>query len=131
MRAVLHGDRGAVSAELVIITPLILVMLLVIVQFALWSHATHIAQAAASQGLAAARAHHGTTAAGAARARQLLDQLARGPLTGARVSVERTATTATIRITGTAIAVVPFLTLPVRADVAGPVERIAQLTARG
>ena len=126
----LRGDRGAVSAELVIITPLILVMLLVIVQFALWSHATHIAQAAASHGLAAARAHHGSSTAGAARARHLLDQLAHGPLTAARVSVERTATTATVRITGTATSAVPFLTLPVHAEAAGPVERFAPLTGR-
>ncbi|MDQ3885870.1 MAG: pilus assembly protein, partial [Actinomycetota bacterium] len=68
-----------------IATPLLLLMLLAIVQFALWSHATHIAQAAASQGLAAARAQH-AAAAGSAGAQQMLDQLARGPLTGASVS---------------------------------------------
>jgi Flp pilus assembly protein TadG len=50
LAAVLRGDRGAVSVELVLATPLLLLMLLAIVQFALWSHATHIAQAAASQG---------------------------------------------------------------------------------
>jgi Flp pilus assembly protein TadG len=109
--------------ELVIATPLLLLMLLSIVQFALWSHATHIAQAAASQGLAATRAQHATTSAGTASAQQMLDQLARGPLTGARVSVDRTATTASVRISGTATAVIPFLTLSVQAEATGPVER--------
>lgn len=122
-RGLLRGDRGAVSAELVVATPLLLFMLLAIVQFALWSHATHIAQAAASQGLAAARAQHGTAAAGSASAQQMLDQLARGPLTGASVSTDRTATSASVRISGTATSVIPFLSLPVRAEAAGPVER--------
>jgi hypothetical protein len=119
----LAGDRGSVSAELVIATPLLLLMLLVIVQFALWSHATHIAQAAASQGLAAARAQAGTAAAGSASAQQMLDQLARGPLTGTSISADRTATSASIRISGTATSVIPFLSLPVHAEAVGPVER--------
>ncbi|WP_223199356.1 TadE/TadG family type IV pilus assembly protein [Solihabitans fulvus] len=123
-------DRGSVSAELVIATPLLLLMLLAIVQFALWSHATHVAQAAASQGLAAARAQSGTAAAGAASAQRMLDQLARGPLTGASVSAERTATSASIRISGTAASVIPFLRLPVHAEAVGPVERFFALAGR-
>ncbi|MEV5301150.1 TadE family protein [Amycolatopsis methanolica] len=122
LRKSLMGDRGSVSAELVIATPLLLV-LLAIVQFALWSHATHIAQAAASQGLATARSQNGTAAAGTASAQQLLGQLAGGPMRGAAVSTDRGPATAAVRISGTATSVVPFLTLPVHAEAAGPVER--------
>jgi cbb3-type cytochrome oxidase subunit 3 len=107
----------------VIATPLLLLILLAIVQFALWSHATHIAQAAASQGLAVARAQNGTAAAGTASAQQLLDQLAQGPLTGTSVASERSAESASVRVSGTATSVVPFLSLPVHAEAAGPVER--------
>ncbi|MCP2269240.1 TadE-like protein [Actinokineospora diospyrosa] len=124
VRRAVRGDRGAVSAELVIATPLLLLMLLAIVQFALWSHATHLAQAAASQGLAVARAQNGTAAAGAASARQLLDQLAAGPLDNATVAADRGPVSASVRVTGTAAVVVPFLSLPVRAEAAGPVERV-------
>lgn len=131
MRELLRGDRGAVSAELVIATPLLLLMLLAIVQFALWSHATHIAQAAASQGLAVARAQDGTAAEGSASAQQMLDQLARGPLTGASVNADRTATSASIRISGTATSVIPFLSLPVHAEAVGPVERFVPDLAGG
>lgn len=123
IQRLLRGERGSVSAELVLATPLLLLMLLVIVQFGLWSHATHIAQAAASQGLAAARVQGGTSAAGSASAQQMLDQLAHGPLTGASVSADRTGTTASIRIAGSATSVVPFLHLPVHAEAAGPLER--------
>jgi hypothetical protein len=105
------------------VTPLLLLMLLAIVQFALWSHATHIAQAAASQGLAAARVHGGTAAAGSVGAQRVLDQLARGPLTGGSVSADRSDTSASIRISSTAGSVLPFVRLPVRAEASGPVER--------
>jgi Flp pilus assembly protein TadG len=131
LRRVLRGDHGAVTTELVIATPLLLVILLVIVQFALWSHATHIAQAAASRGLAAARAQHGTAAVGAAGAQQLLDQLARGPLGGSSVLVDRTAISVSVRISGTATSVVPFLTLPVHAEATGPLERFVPLASGG
>ncbi|MBV9163761.1 MAG: pilus assembly protein [Pseudonocardiales bacterium] len=131
LRRALHGDRGSVSAELVIVTPLLLVLLLVIVQFALWSHATHIAQAAASQGLAAARVQDATAAAGSAAARHVLEELGRGPLTNTRIDATRGADAASIRISGDASAVIPFLRLPVHADAAGPVERFVPDLAPG
>jgi hypothetical protein len=114
-----------VSAELVIATPLLLLMLLAIVQFALWSHATHIAQAAASQGLAAARVQDGTAADCASGAQHVLDDLGRGPLDDTRIDCARGVDTATVHITGHAAAVVPFLHLPVRGDAAGRLENWA------
>lgn len=131
VRRALRGDRGSVSAELVIATPLLLLMLLAIVQFALWSHATHIAQAAASQGLAVARSQNGTAAAGTSSAQQLLDQLAGGPLTGSAVISDRGAASASVKVSGTASSVVPFLTLPVHAEAVGPVERFVPDLAGG
>lgn len=123
LRSIRANDRGAASAELVIAAPLLLLILMAIVQFALWSHATHIAQAAAAQGLAASQVQGGTAANGTAAARRVLDQLAHGPLTDGNVRSERSAASASVRISGTATAVVPFVRLPVRAEAAGPVER--------
>lgn len=123
MSAALRGDAGAATAELAIITPAVLMLLLLIVQFALWSHATHIAQAAASQGLAALRVQGGTVEAGTARARSLIGQLAGGPLSDAVVTGERAPAVATIRVTGVVAGVVPLLRLPVHAEAAGSVER--------
>ena len=131
VRQVLEGDRGSAGAELVIAVPLLLLIVLAIIQFALWSHATHIAQAAASQGLAAARAQNGTAAAGTAGAQQVLDQLAGGPLTGSTVATDRGPASASVRISGTATPVIPFLVLPVRAEAAGPVERFVPDLAGG
>lgn len=123
LQAIRANDRGAASAELVIAAPLVLLILMAIIQFAVWSHATHIAQAAAAEGLAASRVQGGTAADGTSAARRLLDQLARGPLTDGNISSERGAISASVRISGTATAVVPFVRLPVHVEAAGPVER--------
>lgn len=111
------------SAELAIATPLLLLILLAIVQFALWSHATHIAQAAAAQGLAAARVQSGTAETGARTARQTLRQLGDGSLTDAAVDATRSAGWATVDVDGAATSVIPFLRLRVHAEAAGAVER--------
>lgn len=130
LRRVLRGDRGSASAELVLATPLLLFM--VIVQFALWSHATHIAQAAAARGLAAARVQDATAAQGDATARHLLDQLGHGPLTHARIDAARSGDAVSVQVSGDTTAMIPFLRLPVHAEATGPVEKfIPDLTASG
>ncbi|MGW5721924.1 TadE/TadG family type IV pilus assembly protein [Amycolatopsis sp. NPDC003865] len=123
VRRALAGDRGAVTAELVIATPLLLLALLAIIQFALWSHATHVAQAASADALAAARAQHGTAAAGRAAGRRLLDDLAQGPLRSSQIDVERTATSASASVQGEVVAVLPGVHLHVHAESSGAVER--------
>ncbi len=117
------GDRGSVSAELAIATPLLLGLLLSIVQFALWMHAAHIAEATAAQALDAVRVEGGTAATGHAQAATVLNQIGRGVLRDPHVTVTRTAEEARVEITGTAQAVLPWLRLPVRATAHGPTER--------
>ncbi|MEU5259753.1 TadE/TadG family type IV pilus assembly protein [Amycolatopsis sp. NPDC021455] len=123
VRRALSGERGAATAELVIATPLLLLALLTIIQFALWSHATHVAQAAAAEALAAARVQDGTAAAGHAAGQQLLDQLAQGPLRSSQIDVERTATSVSISVQGEVVAVLPGVHLHVHAEAAGEVEK--------
>ena len=112
------------TAQTALAAPLVMLILLTITQYALWSHATHIAQTAAAHGLAVTRAHTGTTTDGEARARTTLTQLADGPLRDATVHATRTDTTARVEVNGTAASVLPFLHLPVHAETQGPVERL-------
>jgi hypothetical protein len=112
------------SADLVLATPLLMLILLTIAQFALWSHATHIAQTAASEGLAVTRADTGTTADGKARTLAAIAQFGDGPLSDVTVHTSRTVEQARVEVTGVATNVVPFLRLPVHAHAAGPVERV-------
>ena len=87
------AQRGAGAAEIVIVTPLLLLLVLAVIQFALAEQAEHVAQAAATQALAVARVQDGSAAAGQAQADTVLAQLG-GSLTGPSVTVTRTATQA-------------------------------------
>ncbi|MDT8916039.1 TadE/TadG family type IV pilus assembly protein [Amycolatopsis sp. PS_44_ISF1] len=122
-RRALRGDRGEVTLELVIATPLLLLALLAIIQFAEWSHATHVAQAAASQALAAARTQNGTAATGHAAGRRLLDDLAAGPLRHPVLTVSRGAAAVSVSIRGEAATVLPGVHLHVHAEASGEAER--------
>jgi hypothetical protein len=116
------GEDGSVSAELVVATPLLLLLLLVAVQAGVWWHATHIAESVAAHALAAARVQDGSTAAGQASAERVLAQLADRLLTDTDVAVERTPETARVEVTGNAMPVIPGIALPVRATAAGATE---------
>ncbi len=117
------GDHGAVATQTVIATPLLLLLLLLIVQFAVAWHAQHIAQAAASRALAAARAQGGSGATGRAQAQATLAALGHSVLLDPQVTVARTDRKATVEIRGRVEEVVPGLDLKVAAHAAGAVER--------
>ncbi|MFE1961523.1 TadE/TadG family type IV pilus assembly protein [Streptomyces sp. NPDC059479] len=118
-----RDDRGEVTVELVNIVPVLFTVILLLAQATLWWHAVHIAQATAAHALSAARVENGTAASGHQQAQQVLGQLGRGPLRGARVNVTRGADRAEVRITGTVTSVVPFLHMPVQTQAAGPTEQ--------
>ena len=123
-RQVVWDSRGAVTTELVIATPALLLLILLIAQFTVWAHATHIAQAAASETLAATRVYGGTTSAGYTEATRVLGQLGDGPLRSPATTITRSANQSSVEIRGEATTIVPFLHLPVVARAAGPTERI-------
>jgi Flp pilus assembly protein TadG len=126
MRSLFHrllrDERGSVAAELVIATPLLLLLILGVVQFALWEHATHIADAVAQEGLAVARLQGNTAQSGTAEADSVLGQLGQGVFTSPDVNATRTAATTTVVVTGQTESVVGLFTLPVRAVASGPTE---------
>ena len=47
-------ERGDATTELVLVTPVLLLLIAFVVQFALWYHASHVAEAAAQEGACAA-----------------------------------------------------------------------------
>ncbi|GAA2661252.1 TadE/TadG family type IV pilus assembly protein [Streptomyces vastus] len=122
----LRSDRGAASTQLVLIVPALLLIALLVVQFALVWHARHIAQYAAQRALAAARVEDGTAADGRTQARRSLAALGSRVLTAPSVTAERTAARTTVRVDGTVIRVlpVPGLVLHASGTASGPTERI-------
>ena len=125
-RALKRNDDGAVSAELVIATPLLLLLILGVIQFALWQHAEHVASAVAQQGLSVARLQNETAAAGKNEAQSVLDQLGPNLLSGTSITAARTNETTTVTVSGHAESILGVFSLPVRATASGPTEQYTQ-----
>jgi TadE-like protein len=132
-RSPAHGERGASAVELAMLTPLLIIVIAGTIQFAMLYHARHVALAAAQAGARVARA----TAAeaeggweGPARAKTLAYLRTIGPNLVERpsaVPLERfnggQLVEVGIEVHGTAVRVIPFLTLQVTERSRGPVER--------
>jgi hypothetical protein len=123
IRRLWTNDGGAATVEIVLVVPLLLLLLMLIAQFALWLHANHVAQGAASEALSATRVAEGTVSDGQAEASLILKHLGGGPLQDPQVSVNRGATEASVHVEGTVTAVIPFLTLTAAGEATGPIER--------
>lgn len=115
-------ERGSAAAELVLATPLLLLLVLAVVQFALYYHGAQVAQAAASQAVAVARAQGATNASGQAQGQAILDQIAGGTLPQRSIAVTRSATEADADVSGTVQSLIPGLHLHVSAHAAAPLE---------
>ncbi|WP_082772287.1 TadE/TadG family type IV pilus assembly protein [Actinoplanes sp. TFC3] len=116
-------DAGAVTAELVIAMPLLLLMVMLVIQAGVWWHATHIAQAAATRAASTAAAYQSNARAGQEVGAGTLTAIGSGVLKNPSVQVTRTATEARVEIRGTAETVVPGVHWTVTAVVVRPVER--------
>jgi Flp pilus assembly protein TadG len=121
-RAPKRDERGAVSAELVIATPLLLLLIMGVIQFALWQHAEHIASAVAQQGVTVGRLQGESAAAGQEQAQSVLHQLGSSVLVGSNITATRTNVTTTVTVTGHAESIVGLFSLPVKAVATGPTE---------
>lgn len=118
-----HSERGSASTEAVLLTPVLLFLVMLVVQFGLWYHAQHVVQAAAREGVRAARMDASSASAGRTRA---VDFLASAGPTIVRqpvVSATRDAEVAVVSVSGQAVNVVPGFSLPVRSIATSRVER--------
>lgn len=117
------GEHGIATTEVVLVTPVLLFLVMLVIQFGLWFHAQHVAQAAAEEGARAARAEHGSAGTGRGRAEAFLDQAGRTIITNRSIVATRSADVVTIGVHGQAVNVVPGFRLPVNATATSPVER--------
>ena len=120
----IRDERGALSIEfLLVISALILVFLLML-QYAMQAHAHRVAQAAAEEALAAASAYDGSAASGEAAGNHYLTDL--GSLSDTNVTVTRTGTTASVTVTGDGQQVLPFVPVHVSVHLQGPLEHFVE-----
>ncbi|KDA04568.1 hypothetical protein DC31_06285 [Microbacterium sp. CH12i] len=122
-RAKLESEGGWASTVVLILGTIFLV--LGGLQVALWFNAVNVAQAAVQSGYSVARAYESNADAGKSTALQLIAGIPLS-LRDPSVSINRTADTVTVTVTGNATAVLPGIELllqPVTYTHTGPVER--------
>ena len=119
-------DRGASTLELALLTPILLLVILSVVQFALVFHARHVALAAAQSAARVAREQPTGDWRSAARteAVQYVNKI--GPQLLTRVDAVPEENTARhergVTVGGEAVPVVPFFTFHVSEHSSGPIE---------
>ncbi|WP_336921819.1 TadE family protein [Aquipuribacter sp. SD81] len=121
-----EADRGATTLELVVLFPVMLLLVFGILQGVFWYHARTVALAAAGSGVAVTRTEQGTSAAGRAAASDFVERAGGGEvLAGVQVQAARSATEASVTVSGRAPSLLPGLPgPPVRQTATGPVERV-------
>lgn len=116
-----RDERGLTSTELAVVMPLLIALVLVPFQVALWWHARQVADAAAREALDAAQVADATADDGIRAADWFLNTA--GNITRPQVTVTRTDQTVTVEVTGRAPRLLPGMDWQVTARAEGPVER--------
>jgi hypothetical protein len=124
LRRRLRADRGSTSVEMVGYTAVMLFALLVGVQAAVWGLAQLACMYAANHALQTTRVDGGSAAAGHTDAATVLVQVNANLVTDTTVRASRGPATATVTVHGTALRVIPFVSLPVGTTVSAPVETL-------
>lgn len=117
-------DRGSSSVEVVVLLPVVLLLVFAMVQAFLYFHARSVALSAAEEGARVAAAENSTAGAGIAAATSFVTAAGEDVVLNLTVTGSRSATTATVTVTGHAQDLVPFFDLPVVQSASFPIERI-------
>lgn len=116
-----RNERGLTSTELAVLMPVLIALVLVPFQVALWWHAHQIADAAAREAVDAAQVATATDDDGVRAAEWFLD--AAGNITDAEVTITRTTDSVSVDVTGRAPRLLPGFDWQVAAHASGPIER--------
>ncbi|MEV6048662.1 pilus assembly protein [Streptomyces xanthochromogenes] len=108
-----------------IIYPFVIILVLVLLQGIMWAYARNVAYSAARAGVTAGRMYGATPNDGAAKARQVLDEVGSTMLTDRAVSTDgSTPERLQVRVDGGALSMIPGIPgIHVQATVSGPIER--------
>jgi Flp pilus assembly protein TadG len=124
-------DEGYSIVEAVITLPVMIVLTMFVVQYALLWHGRNVAEAAAQDGLRAARSYQSSAAMGQQAALSYLSQVAPKLLTSPQVQVDRTGTTVRVRVRAHVSSMLGFISLSVDESASGPVEAFVAPTGAG
>jgi Flp pilus assembly protein TadG len=119
------ADRGALSLELAILAPAVMMLLFTIVQAGFYFYARDVAVTAAQQGVETARVHGAALGEGEAQTWDLLHRTG-GSITGSAVTGSQTAATVTITVSGTVTTWIPGLTFHLSQTATAAKERLTR-----
>ncbi|SDG04316.1 Flp pilus assembly protein TadG [Blastococcus aurantiacus] len=120
----LSRERGAASVELAVAFPVVLLLIMTLIQGALWFYARSIALGAAQEGAREGRVQPASTDRAQSAADGFLDQAAQDLLTGRDVAVTGSPPSIEVTVTGTSLSLFPGLSgWSVTQTAVGPVER--------
>lgn len=117
-------DHGALSLEMLIVFPAILLLILLVVHVGLWWHARNVAMTGAQLGAESARVRGASLSDGTSQARAFLAR-AGGSISNVHISGSR-GQTVRIRVTGHVDTAIPGLTLPIDQTVDASIERVTE-----
>lgn len=125
------ADSGMTSIEFVFLTPILFLLILLCVQFSMYFFAERVAQASAENAARTARAEAAVPADAQSwqsdadtQGSQYLQSVGGSLLSGTRVEVvDNGDETVTATVTGTAVSLIPGMTIHVHATSSGPIER--------
>ncbi len=109
-----------------ITVPVLMLMVLLIIQFALWYHASAVAEAAAQEGVRSARVIEGTADSGQSRAAEFMVANAPSLVESTAVLSTRTNEIARVEVNGSLRSIVPFVQLSIHAEAESPIERFRE-----
>lgn len=124
------SQRGSATTQMVIVTPALVLVVMLVFQFALWQHATHLASTAAQRGARSAQVERGSASSGRAAAVAVLSGPGSGLISSPTVSVSRTRDRTRVVVRGSVVSLVPGFTFSVRGVADGPSERFRARTER-
>ena len=119
-----RDERGALSIELLLVISALMLVYLLMLQYAVKAHSHRVAEAAAEEALAAASAYDGSAASGRQAGNHTLSD--QGSLSNTTVVVTRSGTTASATVTGDVEQLIPFLPVHVTVHIEGPVEQFVE-----
>jgi hypothetical protein len=118
------AERAIATMEMAILTPVMLLLVTVSTQAALWQEADHVALAAAESGVAAGAQVGGSPADATGEARSAASQMGSGVLISPGVTVTESGGLLTVTVTGQSEQLVPGIPVAVSASASAPIERL-------
>lgn len=122
-----RDERGSVTIQMMFLLPVMFLVMFTGMQAALYYHARAVAIAAAQEGAREAGSENGSRESGVGAAKDFINRAGGSDaLTSSSVSGSRSATTATVTVTGKSLSVIPGWRVTITQSSSVPVERLTQ-----